>query len=87
MTLSHLESFLDDEKKAEVGRRKMLLRSLTAQLRREHMRTAMLLSDCARLNSTLLRGILEPGNARTTTYGSDGAARSQGGSVFVSMEL
>lgn len=87
MTLSRLESFLDDGKRAEVIRRKTLLRSLTRQLRTEHMRTAMLLSDCATFNRTLLNEILELGNARTTTYGSNGAARSQGGSVFVSMEL
>ena len=87
MTLSRLESVLDDDKRLEVGRRKTLLRSLTDKLKTEHMRTAMLLSDCARFNSTLLSGILELGNARATTYGSDGTARSQGGSVFVSMEF
>ena len=87
MTLSRLESVLDDGKRLEVGRRKTLLRSLTDKLKTEHMRTAMLLSDCARFNSTLLSGILELGNARATTYGSDGTARSQGGSVFVSMEF
>jgi hypothetical protein len=87
MTLSRLESVLDDGKRIEVGQRKSLLRSLTDKLKTEHMRTAMLLSDCARFNSTLLSGILELGNARATTYGADGTARSQGGSVFVSMEF
>jgi hypothetical protein len=87
MTLSRLESVLDDDKRLEVGRRKTLLKSLTDKLKTEHMRTAMLLSDCARFNSTLLSGILELGNAGAITYGSDGTAISQGGSVFVSMEF
>lgn len=87
MTLSRLESVVGEGKRLAVSERKSLLRSLTDQLKRERVATAILLRDCGRLNSTLLNGILELGNARTTTYGSDGSARSSGGSVFVSMDL
>lgn len=87
MTLSRLESALDDAKGAEVARRKTELRSLTEELKTEYMRTAMLLSDCTRFNRSLLRGILELGNTGAATYGSDGATRIQNDSVFVSLEF
>jgi len=87
MTLSRLESVLGDEKRIEVAQRKAELRSLTEKLQREHAKTAMLLSDCARFNSSLLRGILGLGNTGTTTYGSDGVRRVQSNSVFVSLQL
>jgi len=87
MTLSRLESVLGDEKRIEVAQRKAELRSLTGKLQREHGKTAMLLSDCARFNSVLLRGVLGLGNTGTTTYGSDGLRRVQSNSVFVSLQL
>ncbi len=87
MTLSRLESVLGDEKRIEVAQRKVELRSLTEKLQREHAKTAMLLSDCARFNSALLRGILGIGNTGTTTYGSDGVRRVQSNSVFVSLQF
>ncbi len=87
MTLSRLESALGDENRIEVAQRKVELRSLTEKLQREHAKTAMLLSDCARFNSSLLRGILGLGNTGTTTYGSDGARRVQSNSFFVSLQL
>ena len=87
MTLSRLELVLDDAKRIEVAQRKAELRSLTEELKTEYMRTAMLLSDCARFNRSLLRGILELGNTGAATYGSDGATRVQGDSVFVSLEF
>lgn len=87
MTLSRLEAELSGEKRIEVGRRRMELRSLTEKLRKEHLRTAMLLSDCARFNSALLKGILELGRTRTMMYGSNGAAEGQTDSVFVSIQF
>jgi hypothetical protein len=87
VTLSRLESVLGDERRIEVAERKALLRSLMQKLKKEHARTAMLLSDCARFNSALLRSIIEPGNAGAGTYGSDGIKRVQANSVFVSLQL
>jgi flagellar biosynthesis/type III secretory pathway chaperone len=87
MTLSRLEAVLPGEKRIQVAQRKAELRSLTERLRKEHLKTTMLLSDCARFNSELLRGILELGKTGAITYSSDGAAKHQSDSVFVSFEL
>lgn len=87
MTLSRLESVLGDERRIEVVQKKALLRSLMQKLKKEHARTAMLLSDCARFNSALLRSIVDPRNAGAGTYGSDGIKRVQANSVFVSLQL
>ncbi|MBN2271164.1 MAG: hypothetical protein JXN61_11150 [Sedimentisphaerales bacterium] len=87
MTLSRLESLLGDQRRIEVGERQALLWSLMQELKKEHARTAMLLSDCARFNSVLLRSIVDPGNAGGGTYGSDGVKQVQTNSVFVSLQL
>jgi len=87
MTLSRLESVLGDEKRIELMQKKAQLRSLTEKLQTEHAKTAMLLSDCARFNSALLRGILEVGSAGASTYGADGVRRVQSNSVFVSLQF
>ncbi|MBL7153474.1 MAG: flagellar export chaperone FlgN [Phycisphaerae bacterium] len=87
VTLSRLEAVLPGENSIEVAQRKAELRSLTEELKREHSKTMMLLSDCARFNSALLRDILELGRTGAITYGSDGAAKVQSDSVFVSLQL
>jgi flagellar biosynthesis/type III secretory pathway chaperone len=87
VTLSRLEAVLPGEKRIQVAQRKVELRSLTEKLKKEHLKTTMLLSDCTRFNSELLRGILELGKTGAITYSSDGAAKHQSDSVFVSFEL
>ena len=87
VTLSRLETALPPTKRAELISRKKLLRSLTRQLKSEHLKTMMLLSDCARFNSALLKGILELGRTGAITYASDGAARSQTDTAFVNLQF
>ncbi len=87
MTLSRLETELSGEKKAEVAQRKTELQTLAEKLKKEHLSTAMLLSDCARFNSMLLNSILELGQASTVTYGPRGSAERQTNSAFVNLEL
>jgi len=87
ITLSRLESVLGDQRRAEVAQKKAILRSLMQKLKKEHARTAMLLSDCARFNGALLRSIVDPRNTGAGTYGSDGVKRVQTNSVFVSLQL
>lgn len=87
MTLSRLEAMLPGEKQVQVAQRKAELRLLTEELKREYLKTTMLLSDCARFNSVLLRGVLELGRTGAITYSSDGAAKLQTDTAFVSMQF
>jgi hypothetical protein len=87
MTLSRLEVTLAEEKKSQVTERKDKLRSLIAELKKEHLSTAMLLSDCARFNSVLLRSIFDLGKTGTVYYNSDGAAKRQSDTAFVNLQF
>ena len=87
MTLSRLESMLSGEKRSQVAAKKAELKALTGNLKTEHLRTAMLLSDCARFNSVLLRSVLELGQTGAITYGSNGATKHQTDTVFVNMQF
>ena len=87
VTLTRLEAELSGERKIQVSQRKVELRLLTERLKNEHFKTAMLLSDCARFNSALLKGILEVGRTGAVTYGCDGAARVHDESVLVSLQF
>ena len=86
VTLSRLEGTLAGEKKAQVAKRKAELRSLAGKLKKEHLKTTMLLSDCARFNGALLRGILELGRTGAITYTSDGSTKAQADSGFVNLQ-
>ncbi len=61
MTLSALQTSLPEEKKDQVAQMKAKLKSLSAELRREYLSTALLLTECARFNNLLLKGIFDPG--------------------------
>ncbi len=87
MTLSRLEATLVGEKKAQVTERKVKLRTLTEELKKEHLSTAMLLSDCARFNSVLLRSIFDIGKTGMVYYSSDGAAKRQSDTAFVNLQF
>lgn len=87
MTLSRIETKLSAEKKNEVTERKIKLKTLAEKLKKEHLSTVMLLTDCARFNSMLLKGILELGHARTITYSPKGLAERQSSSAFMNMQF
>lgn len=83
MTLSRLEAELTGEKQAQVTERKAMLRSLAEELKKEHLSTALLLSDCARFNSVLLKSIFEFGKTGTFTYDSNGFTKRQTDTTFI----
>ncbi len=87
MTLSQLEEILQGEKKAQVAKRKAALRSLTKELKKEHLCTALLLSDCARFNRVLLKSIFDPGKTEAITYSSDGCKKRQANMAFVNLQF
>jgi len=87
LTLSALENFLPDEKKAELTERKLNLRSLVERLANEYAATAALISDCAGINSALLRGILDNGRDGLVCYDANGTASRVNETAFVNMRL
>ena len=87
MTLSRLEAGLSGGKRAEVTERKDKLRSLIGELKKEYLRTVMLLSDCARFNRLLLKSVFDLGKIEIITYGSKGDAKRQRETAFVNMRI
>jgi hypothetical protein len=87
MTLSRLEAVLPEERRVQVTEKKVKLKSLAGQLKKEHLRTAMLLSDCARFNSLLLKSIFDLGKTGMVYYNSDGATKRQTDTAFVNLEF
>ena len=87
MTLSRLEAELSEEKKHEVARRRIKLQTLVEKVKKEHLSTTMLLSDCARFNGVLLASVLELGQTGTSTYSPSGSVVRQTNSAFVNLQL
>ena len=87
MTLSKLETILPEEKKTQVADRRAKLRALAEELKKEHSSTAMLLSECARFNSVLLRTIFDVGKTGTVTYSPNGAAKRQIDTALVNLRF
>ncbi len=87
MTLSKLEANLPEEKKAQVTIKKTKLQALVKELRKEHISTALLLSECGRFNNLLLKSILGLGKSGTVTYNSNGATKRQTDTVFVNLRF
>jgi hypothetical protein len=87
MTLSRLEEVLPEGKKTQVTERKDRLRLLTGELKTEYLSTTMLLSDCARFNSLLLKSIFDLGKTEMVYYNSNGAAKRQTDAAFVNLEF
>jgi hypothetical protein len=87
VTLSALEASLPKAKKDEVTRMKAKLRSLTGELKKEHLSTALLLSECARFNNLLLKSIFDLGRTGVVYYDSNGATRRQVDTAFVNLQF
>jgi hypothetical protein len=87
MTLSRLEVVVSEERKAQVATKKARLRELTKQLKKEHLSTAMLLSDCARFNSQLLSSVFDLGKVGIVCYDSKGSAKRGATEAFVNLQF
>lgn len=87
VTLSTLEAAVPNEKKAQVARMKARLGPLVKELKKEHLSTALLLSECARFNGMLLMSIFDLGKTGAVTYNSNGATRQQADAAFINLKL
>jgi hypothetical protein len=86
INLSKLEAMLPEHRKAQVAKRKEELRTLILQLKREHSSTVLLLSECARFNSLLLRNIFGFEHKAAITYSPDGSTKRQANTTFVNLQ-
>ncbi|KPK45165.1 MAG: hypothetical protein AMJ65_00725 [Phycisphaerae bacterium SG8_4] len=87
MTLSALKAYLPQAQREQVARVQRQLKALTKELKKEHLRTTLLLSECARFNSLLLRSIFDLGQTGAVYYNSNGAARRQMDTAFMNLQL
>ena len=87
MTLTMLEGVLEEGNRIKVSQRKEKLKTLVEKLQMEHLRTSMLLSDCSRFNSLLLKSILNLGNTEAVTYSSSGATKRHNENVLMNLEF
>jgi len=87
MTLTKLENHLPIEKKSQVASKKNELKALINELKKEHLSTSILLSECARFNNLLLRSIFDLGKTGTLTYRANGAANRQMDGTFVNLRF
>lgn len=87
VTLSELEHRSPEERQAQLTERKVKLRTLIKQLKKEHLSTAMLLAESARFNRMLLRAIFDLGKVSPVTYSPDGQAKQQTDMALVNLQL
>jgi len=87
MTLSALQKSLPETKKDRINQTKAKLKSLSAELKKEYLSTALLLSECARFNNQLLKGIFDLGKTRSIHYNSNGETKRQIDTAFVNLQI
>jgi flagellar biosynthesis/type III secretory pathway chaperone len=86
INLSKIEDVLPEHSKAQIAQRKAELRVLVQRLKREHLSTVLLLSECARFNSLLLRNIFGFEDKAVNTYRPDGSTERQANTTFVNLQ-
>ncbi len=87
MTLSALEACLPKGKKDQITKKKAQLMSLIKKLKKEHLSTILLLSECAKFNNLLLKSIFDLGRTGAVYYNSNGATKQQTDTTFVNLHL
>jgi flagellar biosynthesis/type III secretory pathway chaperone len=85
MKLSALIASIDEPQRGQLAARRQRIIELAERLQLEHMRTVVLLTECARINRLLLEGLL-PGSEGVTTYRADGADAWQADAGLVDTE-
>mgnify|MGYP006280410803 CR=1 FL=1 len=71
LRLSRLIDRLSGEDRGRIEWRRRRIMVLVEDVRREHIRTAMLLTECARVNRELMETLF-PASTPVTTYGTSG---------------
>ncbi len=86
LKLSSLIARLPDKQAAAVEHRRQLIVDLAEKLRTQHLQTALLVTECAKINRMLLESML-PACETVVTYGAEGTSRWQSETGLVDTEL
>jgi len=76
ITLSNLETMLDNDKRKEVSDKKALLKTLVESFKSEYASTIVLVSECSRFNKMLIKSIFEPTKNNSVSYNAKGGSRN-----------
>jgi len=88
MNLSGLKQHLSQPKLIEqLSDRQLKLRNLVTRLKKEYVSTVALLSDCARINSALLKCVFGWGRGNLVSYDSAGEISRQNDAAFMNMRM
>jgi len=87
MTLSVLEISGPESKRVQIAERKEQLKSMINEYKKEHLGTAMLLSECARFNNLLLKSIFDFRKTEGVCYDSSGTAERESDTAFVNLQF
>lgn len=87
MILMALASRVPESRKGQIMEMQATLRTLTEKLRKEHTSTALLLSECARFNSLLLRSVFNLGRTGAVYYDSSGGTKRQTAAALMSLQF
>lgn len=87
VTLSVLEAKLPETERCQITERKIKLKSLIEKLKKEHLSTTMLLSECARFNNIILKNIFNFGRTEIISYDSKGETKRQTETAFMNLKL
>ena len=87
MTLSALQERLPQAKAERVSQMRAKLKGLVAELRKEYLSTVLLVSECSRLNTLLLKSIFNIAGAGDVLYNANGVVRRQNDTAFVNLKL
>jgi len=83
--LGELAESLKGPQRTDLERRRSRIIDLSGQLRREHLKAAVLLTECSRVNRMLLACFL-PRSQSVTTYTNSGPSRWREGAGLVDTE-
>jgi len=87
VTLSALQTLLPDDSRNRLIERQKRLKALASDLKREYRLTAMLVSDCARFNRSLMRIVFGLDGKDTLTYSSRGTMKQRANAALMSLHL
>jgi len=87
LTLSVLTKRLGGAANTAISESQQRLKMLMGRLQKEYVSTVSLLSDCARINSALLKIMFNRGRSGLLCYDSAGLTERESGAAFMNMRL
>jgi len=87
LTLTFLKKAASGPVLTSIAQVQQKLKTMAKRLQNEYSATVTLLSDCARINSALLRTVFERNLPGLVCYDSAGLTKRQGDAAFMNMRL